>query len=880
MEKDLRILLIEKRASDEKQIKHELKKLGSPFELRVVEDEDGLKKELKEFRPHIVLSDYILPRFSGLDALRIVQEFDPDLPFIIVTASINELTAVECMKAGAWDYCIKENLSMLVPSIQSAFQKKRLIEENKKTSNALKESKEQFKSLIKYAPIGILVTKDFRILYINDYALRISGAKDKKEILGRNLLDSIHPKFLEIVKKRFECLLQGKSPGPTEEKFITLDGRERDIEVNSVPIKFNGENAFLSIFRDITEEKELLKRYQELVNHSNDAIFLENEGKFEFINPKFIEMFGYDVSEVTADGFDVLTIVAPQSRNNVRSKMELIKKGSDSQRGLCNFIGITKKGKELYCEASLSILEYKGRKCILGIIRDRTEQQMAEDQIRKLSIAIEQSPLSVVITDREGNIEYVNPAFTKITGYTPGEVIGKNPRILKSGKTPQKTYRDLWATIKSKQVWTGQFINKRKDETIFHEDAIISPILDADGNITHFLALKEDVTEKIDLENRLRQAQKMEAIGTLAGGIAHDFNNILMPIIGYAELCECLVPDGSKLKTYIKEIQSASKRAKDLVQQILTFSRQSTKEHRPLNIIPVVKETLKLLRAAIPTSIEISQDIECQDATILAVPVEIHQVLMNLCVNSQHAMPDGGVLTVRIRKVKFHEINKDTNPPLPAGQYVEILVKDTGIGIDEKNLTKIFEPYFTTKAHGRGTGLGLSVVHGIVASSHGAIKVKSEVGKGTEFFLYFPYICVDHSKTKTLDPDRVLLLGRNEKILFVDDDRTIVEFAKDLLSQLAYNVVGLTDPEKALEEFKKAPNDFDLVITDMTMPKMTGDKLAKAISKISPNTPIIVCTGFSEHMDEKKAKELGIEKMLQKPFSPSILAKAVRELLD
>ncbi len=880
MKKDLRILLIEDLPSDVELIKRELKKLGSPFELQVVEDEDGLKSSLEEFRPHIVLSDYILPRFSGLDALKIVQEFDPDLPFIIVTGSINELTAVECMKAGAWDYCIKENLSMLVPSIQSAFQKKRLIEENKQTSNALKESKEQFQSLIKYAPIGMVVVKDFRIQYINDYALRISGAKDKKEVLGRNLLEFVHPKFLEIVQKRLKCLVQGKSPGPMEQKFITIDGREREIEVNSVPIKFNGENAFLSIFRDITEEKELLKRYQELINHSNDAIFLENEGKFEFVNPKFIEMFGYDVSEITANGVDVLTIVASQSRNNVRSKMDLIKKGSDSQRGLCNFIGITKKGEKLYCEASLSILEYKGRKCILGIIRDRTEQHIAEDQIRKLSIAIEQSPLSVVITDRKGTIGYVNPAFTRITGYTPGEVIGKTPRILKSGRTPQETYRDLWATIKSKQVWTGQFINRRKDGTIFHEDVIISPILDADGNITHFLALKEDVTEKIELENRLRQAQKMEAIGTLAGGIAHDFNNILMPIIGYAELCECLIPDDSKLKAYIKEIQAASKRAKDLVQQILTFSRQSTKEHRPLNIVPVAKETLKLLRAAIPTSIEISQEIECQDATILADPVEIHQVLMNLCVNSQHAMPDGGVLTVRIKKVNFEEMNKETDPPLPAGTYVEILVKDTGIGIDKKNLTKIFEPYFTTKTHGRGTGLGLSVVHGIVTSSHGAIKVKSEVGKGTEFFLYFPYICVDHSETETLDPDRVLLTGKHERILFVDDDHTIVEFAKDLLSQLTYNVVGLTDPEKALNAFKEAPNEFDLVITDMTMPKMRGDKLAKAISEMNPNTPIIVCTGFSEYMDEQKAKELGIAKLLQKPFSPSSLAKAVRELLD
>ena len=874
----LRILVVEDLPSDVILMERELRGLGVPFETRVVQDEEGFRQALSDFGPGLILSDYSMPRFTGLDALRIAQEVVPDIPFIIVTGSTNELTAVECMKAGAWDYCIKEKLYKLAPSIRAALEKRRLMEEKRAALRAVRTSEEQFRTIIENAPIAIVVVQDEKIAYVNKVGVDLSGARELAELLGRSIFDFIHPSCIKMVKERVERLKEGEVPGYTEERFVGVDGRELDVEINSVPMVLNGGTGFMAIFKDVTEQKELLKRYQALVDHTSDAIFLVCDGRFDFVNPRFVEMFGYDLPELRSPGFDLFSIVARDCRERVSDRVERVLSGKTAE-DLCEFVGVTKAGERLYCESSLSMLEYKGKRSLLGIIRNRTEQKKAEIEIRKLFMAVEQSPVSIVITDREGDIEYVNPAFARVTGYIPREVIGKNPRILASGLTPRETYRDLWATILAKRVWQGQFINRRKDGSIFYEKAVISPILDQDGNITNFMAIKEDVTEKRELEQRMRQAQKMEAIGTLAGGIAHDFNNILMPVLGYAELCQMMLPEGSEIKAYVGEIEAAARRARDLVQQILTFSRQAPREHLAIDIVPIVKETFKLLRAVVPATISIEQDIRCGLARIMGDPVEIHQVLMNLCVNAQHAMPDGGVMTLGIRLVSFQEERRDCSPVLSPGRYVEISVKDTGCGIDQRDLPKIFEPYFTTKETGKGTGLGLAVVHGIVTNAKGAIRVRSKKGEGSEFYVYFPALEEDaRERGGPFCGEDEVPRGRNEKILLVDDEPLIVDLEKETLEQLGYVVDAFTRPEEALKRFKGSPWEYDLVITDMSMPNMPGDLFVRAIRAVRPGMPVIVCTGFSERMDEEKAGEMGVA-YLQKPFVPTSLAKAVGRLL-
>lgn len=384
--------------------------------------------------------------------------------------------------------------------------------------------------------------------------------------------------------------------------------------------------------------------------------------------------------------------------------------------------------------------------------------------------------------------------------------------------------------------------------------------------------------EKKKLKARLSQAQKMEAIGTLAGGIAHDFNNILAAIIGYAELAILEVPDGSKVKQDLMEIFKAGNRAKDLVQQILTFSRQSDMEKKPVRVSRIVKEALKFLRASLPTTIEIRENIEKDIGTIEADPTQIHQILMNLCTNAHHAMrEEGGILEVTLTNVDMDAYTIRQYPDISSGPYVRLSVSDTGHGITPDVKERIFDPYFTTKGVGEGTGLGLAVVHGIVKDHAGAITVYSETGKGTTFHIFLPVIeKAEEPKKETMGP----LPTGHERILFIDDDPSLVEIGREILGKLGYDVVAKTSSIEALELFREQPDKFDLVITDMTMPNMTGDRLAAELMKIRPDIPTILCSGFSEKMSNEKADALGIKNFLMKPIVMKDLAKTIRKVLD
>ncbi len=384
-------------------------------------------------------------------------------------------------------------------------------------------------------------------------------------------------------------------------------------------------------------------------------------------------------------------------------------------------------------------------------------------------------------------------------------------------------------------------------------------------------------TERIDMEQNLRQLQKNEAIGALAGGIAHDFNNILFPIVGFAELLTDDIPKDSPLRESVDEILIGANRAKDLVKQILTFSRQTEQEIKPLKPHLVIKEVVKLIKATIPATIEIRPEIDNKCRTLMADPTQIHQIAMNLITNAYHAMADsGGKLKVVLKNVDLDEFGEDLS--LVAGPQVLLSVRDTGSGMTPGTLEKIFDPYFTTKPKDKGTGLGLSVVYGIVKNYGGEIQVKSSPGKGSEFNIYFPAYESDpaleqDSKTEPVQPG-------NENILLIDDEEPILRLEQTLLERLGYTVDTARNGEEALKTLTTRPNFFDLVITDMTMPKMTGDILTREIKKISPKLPVIICTGFSEKLTQEMAEVLGVSAILTKPIIKTELARAIRNVLD
>jgi CheY-like chemotaxis protein/anti-sigma regulatory factor (Ser/Thr protein kinase) len=370
----------------------------------------------------------------------------------------------------------------------------------------------------------------------------------------------------------------------------------------------------------------------------------------------------------------------------------------------------------------------------------------------------------------------------------------------------------------------------------------------------------------------------MEAIGTLAGGVAHDFNNLLGIITGNVELALDTVPESNEARFNLDEIRKASWRARDVVRQLLSFARKTAFERKPIKIIPVIKESIQLLRATIPTTIEIRQNITDANDTILADQTQIQQVLINLITNASHAMEEtGGIIEIGIQDIILKENSFSSTFDLIPGKYLKITVSDTGQGISPNVIDRIFDPYFTTKGVGKGSGMGLSVVHGIIKSHGGAISAKSKIGKGTTFIILLPVIekeAVEHD-----EPDEVFPTG-SENILFVDDEEAMTHVGRNRLEALGYHVETRTNPVEALELFHSKHDQFDLVITDMTMPQMTGDRLVKEILKIRPDIPTILCTGFSENIDEEKAKEIGVCQYIEKPFNRSVLASMVRKVLD
>ncbi len=513
-----------------------------------------------------------------------------------------------------------------------------------------------------------------------------------------------------------------------------------------------------------------------------------------------------------------------------------------------------------------------------GVNQDITERRLAEDERARLAIALEQAAESVVMTNAQGEITYANSAFERITGYTRAEVMGQNPRILKSGEQDDVFYNDLWKTLGRGEVWSGKLKNRRKDGKLYDAEMAISPVHDESGSITSYVAIQRDVTDELALERRVSQSQKLEAIGTLAGGIAHDFNNILGAILGYGQLIAEAVSPGSETHDDITELLKAAHRATDLVRQILAFSRRSEEDLQVIEVGLIAKEALKLLRPSLPATIEIRADIDDTGTAVLADPTQIHQVLMNLCTNSYHSMREkGGTLTVSLKPYTVDAATAGSNPDLRQGDYVRLTVADTGHGISPENLERVLEPFFTTKEQGEGTGLGLSTVHGIVTSHGGALTIYSEVGAGTTVHAYLPQANREgQAEAETIQD----VPPGHERILLIDDEAALVRILERGLRKLGYAVTSATSPVDALAQFKSDPTAFDIIISDLTMPKMTGLEFTAEIRTIRPDLPFVIASGHADDSLREKIAGIGVSFFLAKPIRVPEVAHLIRSILD
>jgi PAS domain S-box-containing protein len=607
------------------------------------------------------------------------------------------------------------------------------------------------------------------------------------------------------------------------------------------------------------------------------GIFQSTMEKMVTANPTLVRMFGYQSFE------EMIGNVSCSNRFFVQpdQRRKLVQEAMASGAYAHQEVEYRRKDGSTFI-ANLhmrAVLDQTGEfKYLEGFVEDMTQRKRAEAELLKASQALEQIPVSIVIADLAGNIEYINPKFTQMTGYSREEAIGKNPRILKSGKTKPEEYRRLWKAISSGHEWRGEFLNKAKDGRLFWESALISPIVGRQGQITHYLAVKEDITQRKQLEEQLRQAQKMEAVGQLAGGVAHDFNNILAASLMQLSLLQQEAGLTPEMRAALKDLEDGSNRAASLTRQLLLFSRRQVMEIKLLEFKGLLGGLVKMLRRLLGEHVELILCGQSEPAWVNADVGMMEQVVTNLCINARDAMPEGGELTITTANVEFDAVAAAARPDAKPGKFVCLSVADTGCGMNEATLKQVFEPFFTTKGLGKGTGLGLATVFGIVKQHQGWIEVESEVGVGSVFRVFLPARVAPPGESSSAA--RAASGGR-EMILVVEDNDSLRMVTAQWLQRLGYQVLAAANGQEALQQWNEQRGNVALLLTDMMMPGgMSGLDLAQRLKGMNPALKVIISTGYSLEIAQRSLLQERSFACLAKPYEGPTLAAAVRHCLE
>jgi PAS domain S-box-containing protein len=732
--------------------------------------------------------------------------------------------------------------------------------------------------------IYISVNDTLQLLYSNNIknckdVIQVSNYTKASEIINSNepmLLDNENAKtvLLETTQtvtytNNYLCF-----PLTADEQMlgiIVLQSKSKNnFTIHDIPL---GKIIISFICKEISDKytleelEETQNQYKTLIDTLPIGIYrTTKQGKILFANNKLAEILEFESPEelLKQNVFDLFV--------DSKERQKQVKSWDENKISTTSFQLKTKKGNIIWVQdTGVFYTEKKNKQYFEGAIQDITQLKDTEEIYLLLYNVIEQMSESLVITDSNGEIEYVNPAFEKQTGYSYEEAIDAKPSILKSGQHDENFYKILWETITNGKTWKGELVNKKKDGNTFIENAVIFPIKNKKGEITHFAAVKRNITKEKMLEDQLQQSRKMESIGRLAGGIAHDFNNILTAIIGYAELLLATKNPGSTEWKQLNTILQSAQNAKKLTNQLLSFSRKEKVEAKPLRIDSTITKLSNMLHRLIEEDISLTFNLNAKGKTILAAEQQIQQILINLVVNAKDAMD--GKLTKKIevstQAVQIVSQELDLQP----GTYLLLKVSDTGKGIPHEMIHNIFEPFFTTKKKDKGTGLGLATVYGIVKQNNGAINVKSKPGEGTSFYIYWPLCDKDIGEENIQDNEEEIPQGP-ANILIVEDEETVRQVTEDMLSTLGYNVISFKNGFEALDYYIKNVNKISAVITDVTMPGMGGVELAQKIREINKNIKIIFSSGYSS-----KISELQNELYIKKPFSLSELTKIVNTAL-
>jgi PAS domain S-box-containing protein len=818
----LRALILEDMQSDVELMLYELRRAGFEPEWQHVETEaDYLKRLAQDI--DVILADFTLPQFDALRALELLQESNLDVPFIVVTGSVSEEAAVECMKRGASDYLLKDRLARLGPAVEQALHAKRLRDESRLAAEQIRRRNRELTLLLQIVAASVASPEPESML---DTACR-------ELALAFGIPHAVA--FLFDDKVQTATFVAEHIP-PGWDRLI-----DTTLPVADSPL------------------------FEHILSHKSPLV--ANDGPND---PRLAGMRELLLQRGTAS----MLILPLTIDNRVMGGVQLC--SVEPYRFSVQQVGLAWRVADQLSGA---------------IARARLDKER-----RLLTAAIEQAVESVIITDTEGTIVYVNPGFEETTGYSRAEAVGQNPRMLKSGEQSGSFYQTLWAELKAGRQWRGRLVNKRKDGTLCTVDSSIAPVRDESGRTVNYVDVQRDITHELELETRYLRAQKMEAVGRLASGIAHDFNNLLTAIKGYTGLLLSGLEesetepstiqsvgqvglDAASMRADLEEIDRATEHAATLIRRLMAFSRKQVLQPQVLDLNMVVTNAERMLGRLIGEDIKLATSLAQDLGKVEADPGQIEQVIMNLAINARDAMPHGGKLSLETANVTLTENRGEPSIEVEPGEYVLLTVSDTGTGIDEKVRAHLFEPFFTTKEVGKGTGLGLSTVHGIVTQNDGGIEVHSTLGQGTTFKIYLPRV-VQGARSGAQQSASDTLLPGQETILVVEDEDFVRELTTRILAQQGYTVLAASHPDEALRHSAQYDGPIHLLVTDVVMPGMGGRELSTRLTASRPEMQVLYVSGYTDDaimshgiLDEGLA-------FLQKPFTLATLSSKVREVLD
>ena len=797
-------------------------------------------------------------------------------------------------KAEAERAVFKSAFQFLAVILENRMQTRTLESRAESLSQEIRQEKSNIRTLLDTLPVGVWVADENGTIILGNPA----GEKIWSGIRYIGLAHyGEYKAWWPGTGKRVEAeewglaqaIKAGKSSTDQEVEIECFDGTLKTILNSAAPL-LDAEHRVIgavAVNQDITERKEAEKALRESEEQFKAMFEMASigmaqadpkTGRWLRVNHKLCEITGYSSSEMLAMHIPEITHPEDQERD-WEAFQDVINNKSKNYRLEKRYI--RKDGTTIWVNVNMTVIRDAAGEPVrtMATIEDVTERKLAEAERERLMAAIEQAGEIVVVTDPNGSIQYVNPAFETITGYTREEALGQNPRILKSGAHDNAFYRDLWATLASGKTWTGRIVNKRKNGKLYTEEATISPVCDAKGKIVNYVGVKRDITEHLNLSQQFEQAQKMESVGRLAGGVAHDFNNMLGIILGYTEMAMDKVAPSQPLFGDLQEIRTAAERSRDITRQLLAFARRQTISPVVLDLNATVEGMLKMLRRLIGEDIDLAWLPGRGLWPVNMDPSQLDQLLANLCVNARDAISGVGKLTIETGDVVFQEEYCVDHAGYVPGDYVMLAVSDSGCGMDKETLDKIFEPFFTTKAVGKGTGLGLATVYGIVKQNSGFVNVYSEPGQGTTFRVYIPR----HAGSSIeigLASQSELPLGRGETVLLVEDETAILDMGKRMLERLGYTVLAASKPGDAIRLTEAYSGKIHLLMTDVVMPEMNGRDLAERMQALCPGLKCLFMSGYTANViAHHGVLDPGVI-FIQKPFSMMNLASKVREALE